>query len=71
MVEVNKKENETIEALLRRFKKQLQRNGLLLTAREKMFYKRPKSKRKIREEAIKRRELREEKEYLRRIGKLK
>lgn len=70
MVKVRRKEHETIEALLRRFKKQLQRSGVLFLARKRRFYEPPKSKKKKREEAKRRAELRKEKEYLRKLGKL-
>lgn len=70
MVEVRKKERETIEALLRRFKKQLQQSGVLYLARKRRFYESPKNKRQKREEAARRATLQKEKEHLRRLGKL-
>lgn len=70
MVEVKKKEHETIEALLRRFKKQLQRSGILYLARKKRFYEPPKSKRQKREEAAYRTALQKEKDRLRKLGKI-
>lgn len=70
MLEVSKKENETSQALIRRFKKQLQKSGLLLQVRKKMFRERPKSKLKIREAAKKREEMRKQMEYLRKLGKV-
>lgn len=71
MIEVSKKENETSQALVRRFKKQLQKSGLLLQVRKKMFRAKPHSKLKIREAAKKRQETKEKMDYLRRLGKLK
>ncbi|MEW6408094.1 MAG: hypothetical protein AB1465_05385 [Patescibacteria group bacterium] len=71
MVEVSKKENETSQALVRRFKKQLQKSGLLLQVRRKMFRERPKSKSKIRQTAKKRQETKGKMDYLRKLGKLK
>ena len=70
MVEVRKKEHESIESLLRRFKRRLKQSRILIKVRKKMFYEPPKSKRKIREEARRREEIRKEKEYLRKLGKL-
>lgn len=70
MIEVSKRQNERIESMLRRFRQKVQRSGILLRAREKMFHQRSKSKRKIREEAKARQEHRKEREYLRKIGKL-
>lgn len=71
MVEVSKKENETSQALVRRFKKQLQKSGLLLQVRRRMFRERPKSKLKIRQAARARQETKEKMDYLRKLGKLK
>jgi ribosomal protein S21 len=71
VIEVSKKENETSQALLRRFKKQLQKSGLLLQVRRKMFRARQKSKLKIREAAKKRHETKTKMDYLRKLGKLK
>jgi ribosomal protein S21 len=70
VVEVRKKERETIEALLRRFKKQLQRSGVLYMARKRRFYEPLKSKRQKRDEAARRTELQKEKDHLRKLGKL-
>lgn len=71
LVEVSKKENETSQALLRRFKKQLQKSGLLLMVRKKMFRAKPKSKARIRKEVKARKETQQKMDYLRKIGKLK
>lgn len=71
MLEVKKRENESSSAFLRRFKKQLQKSGLLMLVREKMYHKKPKSKFKIREAAAKRKETKQKMDYLRKIGKLK
>lgn len=71
LLEVKKRENESSSAFLRRFKKQLQKSGLLLLVRKKMYHTKPKSKLKIREAAAKRQETKKEMDYLRKIGKLK
>ena len=70
MVEVTRRGDERIESMLRRFKKQLQRSGVLILAREKMRFERKKSKNLTRKSAIKRSEFRKEREYLRKIGKI-
>jgi ribosomal protein S21 len=69
-VEVKIKDHETIEALLRRFKKQLQRSGVLYLARKNRYYEPPKNKAKVREEAARRSEIGKEKEHLKKMGKL-
>lgn len=70
MVEVRKRESESIESLLRRFREKLKQSRILITAREKMFYQPPKSKREIREAARRRKELKKQIEYLKKLGKI-
>lgn len=70
MVEVRKKERESIESLLHRFKRRLKQSRVLIKVRKKRFYEPPKSKRQIREEAGRRKKLREKREYLRKLGKI-
>ncbi len=70
MVEVRRKEGESVESLLRRFTKRVQQSGVLLRAKRGRFYEPPKTKRKVREDALRRKGIREHKEYLRKIGKL-
>jgi len=70
LVEVKRKEGETPESLLRRFTKRVQQSGVLIRAKKNRFYERPKNKRAQKEDALRRKALREEKDYLRKIGKL-
>lgn len=70
MVELKRKKGESFDAFFRRFVRQLQRSGRLFQARKVRYFERPKSKTRIREEAAKRTELREKRDYQRRIGKL-
>lgn len=70
-MEINKRANESSAAFLRRFKKQLQKSGLLMLARQKMHREKPKSKFKIKQAAAKRKETKQKYDYLRKIGKLK
>lgn len=70
MVEVRKKEGESNESLLRRFTKRVQQSGVLIRAKKGRFFESPKTKREVREDAIRRKSIRERKEYLRKIGKL-
>ena len=70
MIKVDRKENEPVESLIRRFKKKVLQNGVVLEARKRRFFESPKSKKQIREEAKRRNKIREKKEHLRRIGKL-
>jgi len=70
VVEVKKKEGESVESLLRRFTKKVQQSGVLLRAKRSRFFEPPRSKRAIRENAIRRSEIKVRKEFLRKIGKL-
>ena len=47
------KENENLDDALRRFKRQVSRNGNLAEARKKEFYVKPGVKRKLKAEAAK------------------
>ena len=70
MAEVKRKKSETFESLLRRFHKKLQQSGRLIQSRKIRFYERPKNKTQMRREALRRKEIREKREYLKKIGKL-
>ena len=70
MVEVRRKDGESVESLLRRFTKRVQQSGVLLRAKRARFYEPDKTKREVREDALRRKSIRERKEYLRKIGKL-
>lgn len=70
MVEVKRKEGESFESLLRRFNRKIQQSGVLVRARKIQFYDPPKSRNLLRVSARRRAELREEREDLRRMGKL-
>jgi len=70
VAEVKRKKSETFESLLRRFHKKLQQSGRLIQSRKIRFYERPKNKNKVRREALRRLEISEKREYLKKIGKL-
>jgi len=70
VVEVTKKESESLASLLRRFNRKVQQSGILVEARKARFFDPPKSKQQIRESAKRRAQIVKEKEYLRKIGKL-
>lgn len=70
MIKVDRKDDETVESLIRRFKKKVLQNGVIFEARKRRFYEPPKSKTQKRMEAKRRSEIRAEKEHLKRIGKL-
>lgn len=70
MVEVKRKDGESFESLLRRFNRKIQQSGILVRARRIQFFEPRKSRNLIRESARRRNELAEERENLRRMGKL-
>lgn len=51
MSKVIVKENEQLDDALRRFKRQVSRNGTLLEARKREYYVKPGVKRKLKQEA--------------------
>ncbi len=70
MVEVKKRDGESAESLLRRFTKRVQSSGVLLQAKRGRYYTPKQSKLESKENAARRSEIQEKKEYLRKIGKL-
>lgn len=70
MVEVRRKERESLESLIRRFNKRVQQSGRLYIARQTRFFLREKSRNLKRASAIRSAELRAERELLRKLGKL-
>lgn len=70
MVELKRKRGESFEAFLRRFNRKLIRSGKILQARKIRYKRRPLSKTKLKASAVHRKKVREQKEYLKKIGKL-
>lgn len=50
MARVVKKQDETVDALLRRFKRQVQRDNILMEVRKREYYVRPGIKRRLKHE---------------------
>ena len=69
MIEVKRKNGESIESLLRRFGRRIQQSKVLLKAKDMMFYKKPRTKREQKEYALRRKEIQKEKEYLKKLGR--
>lgn len=70
MVEVKRKDGESFESMLRRFNRKIQQSGILVRARRIQFYVAPKSRNLARVSAKRRTELAEEREHLKKMGKL-
>lgn len=71
MAEVKRKKGETFESLLRRFNKKIIQSGKVLQAKKIQYQKKGKSRPERKKDAVKRIQIREQKEYLRKIGMLK
>ncbi len=70
MVEVRRRDNESVGSLLRRFTRKIQRSKILLEARGQQYRGRPKSEYKKRREALRRIKWQQEMHRLRKLGKI-
>jgi ribosomal protein S21 len=70
VVEVKRKEGESFESLIRRFSRRTLASGKLLQAKKIRFYQKPSSDLSRKESALRRAKNRNQREYLKRIGKL-
>lgn len=70
MIEVKRRDNESFDALLRRFNKRIQQSRILLRLKEDRFHKKPLSKLKAKNSALVKINNRSKREYLKRIGRL-
>lgn len=70
MAEIKRKEGESFEGFLRRFKSYLQNSKKLNKAKEKQYLTSKKNKRQRKQQALVGKKIREKKEYLKKIGKL-
>jgi ribosomal protein S21 len=69
LVEVKRKDGESFESLLRRFNRKIQQSGVLVRARKIRFFAPEKSRNLLREDAVKRSVMRQEREELKKLGK--
>ncbi len=70
MVEVNRRDRESLESLLRRFNKRVMQSSKLFDAREKRFFKVEKSRNELRKDAVRSAEIKAERDLQRKLGKL-
>ncbi|MBW6440523.1 30S ribosomal protein S21 [Patescibacteria group bacterium] len=70
MIEIKKKDNESIGSFLRRFSKKVQQSGVLFQARNSRFQEKNQSKTERRKSALRRKEMVKEREKLRKLGLL-
>ncbi len=71
MIEVRKKEKESVESMIRRFTRRVQKSQVLSDVRSRRFLVKGKSKLKQRVAAIKKVEFLSEKDKLVKLGKVK
>lgn len=70
MVEVKKRDNESSESLVRRFTKRVQQSGVLIRAKKRRFFEPAPNKREVRSDALRRQHIQDQRELLRKMGKL-
>ncbi len=70
MLEVKRKDGESFESLLRRFTRKTIQSGKILQAKKIRFHQKPKTKRELKESALRREKVKNERDYLKRIGRL-
>jgi ribosomal protein S21 len=61
LLQVTRKEDESVENMIRRFNKKVIQSGILTTARQKKYFQKPVSKTEAREIAIRKRARKEQK----------
>jgi ribosomal protein S21 len=71
MVEVRKREKESVESMIRRFTRRIQKSEVLVQARSSRFLTKGKSKTKQRQAAIKKVQFLSEKDKLVKMGKVR
>jgi ribosomal protein S21 len=69
-VEVKRKQNESVEGLLRRFQQRVLQSRVIFRAKATQYHTKPKTKRQIKENALRRKYIRQRREYLQKIGQL-
>jgi len=70
VIEVKRRKGESSESLLRRFTRRVQQSGNLLEVRKLRFYAKAPNKTKQRDSALRRKEIREKRDYLLKTGRL-
>jgi ribosomal protein S21 len=70
VVDVKKKKGERFDSLLRRFNKRVIESGKVLQARKIRFHERNQNKRRVKERALRRLEIVDKREWLRKTGQL-
>ena len=69
-VEVKRKQNESVEGLLRRFSQRVLQSRVIFRAKATQYHTKPKTKRQIKEDALRRNYVRAKRAYLQKTGQL-
>ncbi|MEI6510626.1 MAG: 30S ribosomal protein S21 [Candidatus Uhrbacteria bacterium] len=69
MVDVKRRKGESFESLLRRFSRRIQQSGNMLEARKLRFHKKDPTRNRGRASALRRLEIKDDREYLIKAGK--
>jgi len=70
LLEVKRKGNESFESMLRRFTKKTIQSGKILQAKKIKFFTKQKTKKDMKDTALRRKEITSKMDYLKKIGKL-
>lgn len=71
MLDVKRRKTESFESLLRRFTRRVQESGTILQTKKNRFHAEKLNKNEVRNSALRRKAMREKRDYLTRAGKLK
>ncbi len=69
-VEVKRKQNESIESIMRRFKTMVMQSGVQFRVKQTMFRQKKLSYTKKKQKALRKQQIQAKRQYLQRIGKL-
>ncbi len=69
-ITLKKRDNESNERLIRRFTRRIQTSGLLLRVKRGQYFEKEKNRNQAKKDALRRMQMRDKQEYLRKIGEL-
>lgn len=69
-IEVKRKKGESFESMVRRFSRRVMQSGVVLEFKKKQFKRRVDSKGRCKKNTLARKEYREKREFLKKLGRL-
>ena len=69
-VEVKRKQNESVEGLIRRFSQRVLQSRVVFQAKARQYRAKSKTKRQTKDDALRRKFIREKRDYLQKIGQI-